>query len=182
MKKLICILVAAGMIFCTACTKQTDKKADTKLPESSEANNGKNSDENKIEITLYFADKQAMYLEPETRTVSAEEKNLEKTVVEELIKGAQSDENVSLIPDGTRVIGANTEDGVCTVNLSSEFINNANGGSAADTMCVYSIVNSLAELDNVQSVQFLIDGEKVEIFGSFIFDEPFEPNTELNKK
>ena len=103
-------------------------------------------------------------------------------VYDDFIKGAKSDENVSLIPDGTRVIGANTEDGVCTVNLSSEFINNANGGSAADTMCVYSIVNSLAELDNVQSVQFLIDGEKVEIFGSFIFDEPFEPNTELNKK
>lgn len=170
------------MIFCAACTKQADKKTDTKPPESSEANDGKISDENKTEITLYFADKQAMYLEPETRTVSAQDDNLEKTIVEELIKGAKSGEHVSLIPDGTEVIGTNTEDGVCTVNLSSEFINNANGGSAADTMCVYSIVNSLAELDSVNSVQFLIDGEKVEIFGSFIFDEPFEPNDDLNKK
>ena len=83
------------------------------------------------------------------------------------------------MPEGTRLIGISTEDGLCTVNLSSEFIDNSNGGSAFDTLSVYSVVNSLCALDNVDKVQFLIDGKTVEVYGNFIFDEPFEADDNL---
>ena len=46
-------------------------------------------------------------------------------------------------------------------------------------MTVYAIVNSLTELDDIKKVQFLIDGQKVENYGSVIFSEPFERNENI---
>ena len=43
-------------------------------------------------------------------------------------------------------------------------------------LTVYSIVNSLCELDEVEKVQFLIEGEKqIEYKGHIEFDKPFRP-------
>ena len=41
-------------------------------------------------------------------------------------------------------------------------------------MTIYSIVNTLTELDNIQRVQFLIEGQKSESFIHMMINEPFE--------
>ena len=38
--------------------------------------------------------------------------------------------------------------------------------SHKEKMTIYSIVDSLTELDNIQRVQFLMDGKKVDNFGN----------------
>ena len=67
-----------------------------------------------------------------------------------------------------------TKEGVCFVNLSKEFITKHPGGTSAEIMTVYSIVNSLTELINVNKVQFLIDGEIKELFNHIVINEPLE--------
>ena len=173
MKKLLCIFTAVLMLFFTSCSNTADNSA-PKEPSNTAANEREDK-----KIALYFADSQGLKLKKEMRKMADEYSSPEEAVVSELIKGSNEKERVSVMPEGTRLIGISTEDGLCTVNLSSEFIDNSNGGSAFDTLSVYSVVNSLCALDNVDKVQFLIDGKTVEVYGNFIFDEPFEADDNL---
>lgn len=175
MKKTLCIILSALMLFCVSCTNQKSTAPENPKTEQSapEKDTEKNSEKT---ISLYFADSLATSLVKEERKIPADEySSLEEAVVCELIKGSEKENNVSLMPDGTRLLGVSSEDDVCTVNLSSEFIDNSAGGTAFETLSVYSVVNSLCELENVEKVKFLIDGNSVEVYGNFIFDEPFEP-------
>jgi germination protein M len=60
------------------------------------------------------------------------------------------------------------------VDLSQEFVAKHNSGAASELVMVYSIVNSLCELETVEKVQFLINGEKLKDYdGHLDFVTPF---------
>lgn len=131
-------------------------------------------------ITLYFSDETGEKLVSEIRRVTIPKGEvMEKLVVSELIKGPKKENNVPTIVDGTKIISVETKEGVCFVNLSKEFIDKHPGGNTAELLTIYSVVNSLTELANINKVQFLIDGEKKEIFKHSVFNEPFERDTSL---
>lgn len=72
---------------------------------------------------------------------------------------------MSLIPSGSRLIGASVKDGVATLNFNESFEFNSYGveGSIGQLM---QIVYTATEFSSVKSVQFLIEGEKKEYLGS----------------
>ncbi len=72
---------------------------------------------------------------------------------------------MSLIPSGSRLIGASVKDGVATLNFNENFEFNTYGveGSIGQLM---QIVYTATEFSTVKSVQFLIEGEKKEYLGS----------------
>lgn len=124
-------------------------------------------------ITLYFSDAEASSLVREIRRIKVPKgESMEKLIVTELIRGPQKEKTYRTIPAETKIRSVETTDGVCFVNLSSDFINKYNGGTSAELLTVYSIVNSLTELSNVDRVQFLIEGEKKDIFIHMILNEP----------
>lgn len=124
-------------------------------------------------ITLYFSDLNAESLVREVRRVKvARGESLEKLVVQELISGPKGQESARTIPSETKIRSIETKDKVCFVNLSSEFVTKNNVGSSGEQLTIYSIVNSLTELSNIDKVQFLIEGEKREVYHHMIFNEP----------
>lgn len=129
---------------------------------------------------LYFADENADKLVAEGRsiTVSAKE-TIEYVLLNELIKGPEKEGAYPTIPAGTKVLSVDTKEGTCFVNLSQEFKSKHSGGSAGETMTIFSIVNTLTELDTIDKVQFLIEGQKMEVFIHYIFNEPFERDEKL---
>ena len=108
------------------------------------------------------------------RKASIVDNSEEKTVLKELINGPGEEECYGTIPGGVVVLSVETKENICFVNFSKEFINNIGGGSSASTMAIYSIVNSLTEIDGIEKVQFLIEGEKTEWLGEYDISEPFE--------
>lgn len=138
--------------------------------------------EDKLTLNLYFPDKEGESLVPEKRTVDAQMAlSLEKTVVSELIKGPKDNGLSSAIADGTKLLNIETKDNVCYVNFSSEFILKTSSGSTATMLSLYSVVNSLCELESVESVQILVNGETGAEFGNFVLDIPYEANEQLIK-
>lgn len=138
------------------------------------------TDTNEFEkrITLYFPEGNYNYLQTEYRVLTVgRDKLLAEYVVEELIKSTQTEGLASSIPNGTRLISAEQKNGVCTIDLSREFVDNRPDTAAGQRMTVYSIVNSLTNLENIEKVNFLVEGNKAEgyeyidISGSFT---PFE--------
>ncbi|SHJ76352.1 GerMN domain-containing protein [Tepidibacter formicigenes] len=139
------------------------------------------SEEKKISVQLYFPDENMEYLIPYKKNVELKDGyKLGKKIVEEIIKESNK-QGYNIIPKGTKLLNYSEEKGIATVNFSKEFINNYIGGSAGETMTIYSIVNSLTELENISSVLFLIEGKKVDYFSHYEFNKPFTREESLIK-
>ena len=111
------------------------------------------------ELTLYFASANGMYTVAETRQVYySRNVTLDKLVMDQLLKGPETEGLLSALPSGTKLNSISvSEDGVCVVNLDAAIETAVTG--VTENVTVYSIVNSLTELDNVKSVQILVNGE-----------------------
>lgn len=132
-------------------------------------------------VTLYFSNEQATSLCAETRNIEVKQSlSLETQIVEQLIAGPSNANMYPTVPTETKIRNIKTEENICYVDLSSEFVSKHSGGSSAETLTIYSIVNSLTELSVVKKVQFLIEGEKVNEFkGHIDFSKPFERNESI---
>ena len=132
-------------------------------------------------VVLYFTNAQQSYLMPEERSIEIKQsQSTEYQIVEQLIQGPLDSSLIPTISSDVKIKDIKTEEGICYVNLSSEFVTKHNGGSAGEVMTIYSIVNSLTELDTVKKVQFLIEGEKLtEYKGHLDFSKTFERDTSL---
>lgn len=107
------------------------------------------------QITLYFPDGQRRYLISEARSMDDTDKPT--FILQELLS-----EEGNCIPAGTRLLSVGTENGVCTVNLSSEFVLGMERSFSAERMAVYSIVNSLTELPEISTVDIWVSGAPLE--------------------
>lgn len=134
-------------------------------------------------FTVYFGNSNADAVVGEKREVTfPEDKKLEQVVFEELAKGPKTNGLTAVIPQGTKLLSVETKNGVCYLNLSREFVDNSHTGTAGESMIINSIVNSLTELQGVNSVQFLIDGKKRDAFIHVVFDQPFKRNEGIIQK
>ena len=107
---------------------------------------------------------------PETRAVAT-------AAMQALLEGPTSDESgereiTSAVPDGSRLLGLTIEDGVATVDLSSEF--ESGGGSMSVFVRLGQVVYTLTQFPTVQTVRLEIEGQPVTVFSSegVILDGP----------
>jgi len=128
-------------------------------------------------IRLYFASDDYSTFNTEDRKIEINRNQaIEKYVVEEVIKGPSGEGSISVIPVETKVRNVMTQDKVCYVDLSAEFVSKQSDDSNKAFFAIYTIVNSLTRLDDIEKVQFLIEGEKQpEYKGLTEFSQPFEP-------
>ena len=103
---------------------------------------------------------------PEARLIDAKLllTNPYETLVNMLLEGPKSDKLENIIPKGTRVNSAKLEKNVLILDLSNEFTKGISIGKTEETKIVYSIVNTLAELTEVEGVKILIDGKENQSF------------------
>lgn len=116
-----------------------------------------------IIVRLWFSDSQGQKLIVEEREISKVE-GIARATINELIKGPSMDSDLlPTIPVGTVLRDINVKsDGLIIVDFSKELITNHIGGSTAETLTVYSIVNTLTQFPTVDRVQFLVEGQYVE--------------------
>ena len=78
----------------------------------------------------------------------------------------KNDKLTKSVPEGTRVNNARLKNNMVELDLSKEFIENQNGDIENASLSIYSIVNTLTELNEVNSVKILIDGEENKKFNN----------------
>ena len=138
-----------------------------------------NTDET-MSVVLYFNEKGTDYLKGEDRTIKVtDQMPLAYYVINELIKGTQSEELSNILSSDTQLINVYIMNNICYVNLDMGFVTKNSASQKKQELAVYSIVDSLTELDNIARVQFLLDGKKVERFGELDFSKPFERNLDI---
>ena len=111
-------------------------------------------------ILLYFENSETGKVEAETQIIDANLliENPYKKLIEFLIKGPQNSKFKKLIPDGKILNDVKVENGCAIINFSNEFLNYENEDKKLKI--INSIVNTLTNLKEVNSVSFLINGEK----------------------
>ena len=113
-------------------------------------------------VRLYFADTQNRFLIEEQRTAPiGDDASLPDYILRSLIDGPQSEGLRSTIPKGTMLLNVSVVDRVCLVNFSAEFLQNRPRDALAERMTVFSVVNSLTQLDEVDSVEILAEGSSI---------------------
>ena len=117
---------------------------------------------NHVTVRLYFSDINARYLEEESRSRAADSPgSLPEYIVNELLDGPQTYNYLTTLPEGVNLLGIEISQGVCTVNFSEAFLTNRPSTHAQARMAVFSVVNSLTELPEVESVRFLCVGKEI---------------------
>jgi germination protein M len=118
--------------------------------------------ENRVTLRLYFANEAGDGLIAVNRelTHNADVSNvsMEKLVVEQLIAGPVNDETYPTINPDTKLVNSTVKDGICYLTFDSTFVTAVN--NVTTDVTIYSIVNSLVELSNINKVQFSIEGNK----------------------
>lgn len=140
----------------------------------------------KKEVLLYFSDSEGEYLIAEKRPIlkKNEVKEEAKETILELIKGPKG-KLIPTLPPRTKLLTLQINDaGVAKVNFNPAFSKDHPGGSSAEMMTVYSIVNSLAlNFPQIKRVQILIDGKSIEtITGHLSLRQPISPKPDLIKR
>lgn len=132
-----------------------------------------------VKIKLYFANEAGDGLIMASRTKEYNTNiSLEKLVVEELIKGPSLEGLYPTINPATKVASVTTKDGVCYVNLDESFLSQTCNVSA--DVAIYSITNSLVELQNVNKVQIYINGDNTGVYREkYSFSTYFERNLDI---
>jgi len=117
-------------------------------------------------VTLYYQNKETKELMPEGRMVDSKTLLTDPyaTLMGLLLEGPKSDKLQTVIPEGTRVLKAELKGDMVYLDLSKEFIDNHKGGQEAENMTVYAIVNTLTQLNEVNSVKILINGREDQAF------------------
>ena len=136
----------------------------------------------KVRLRLYFANEDGTALVATNRTMAYNTNiSLERLVVEQLLSGPGADVADVVYPvmnPNTKIVSVSVRDGICYVNFDENFLNQTYNVSSE--VAIYSIVNSLGELTNVNRVQISVNGETDIMYRESIsLSTVFERNLDL---
>ena len=117
-------------------------------------------------ISLYFKNKDSNDLVVEGRLVDVKKLLNEPYMVlmEYLLEGPRNDKLEKLIPDGTVINKIELKKDILYIDFSKEFIEKHEGGEERESNTIYSIVNTMTQLTEVNGIKILIDGKENESF------------------
>lgn len=117
-------------------------------------------DEDAQVLSLYFPQKGKDNFRAEVRKVRRKKMLTAQArqIVEEILRGPDGSDLYSAIPAKTNLRGLYFDAGTFIIDLSREFSESNKSGAMEQILSIYSIVNSLTEIDPRAKVKFLING------------------------
>lgn len=136
----------------------------------------------KTSLTLFFADETGQRLvEEEREVVHSMNTSMEKLIVEELLKGPQEAGRYRTLPADVKLLNVSVNENVCYINFDSAFLNSTL--EVNEYIPIYSIVNSLCEISNVNKVQITVNGSSDVMFREVVsLNTQFERNLEIGEE
>ncbi|HYE12021.1 MAG TPA: GerMN domain-containing protein [Patescibacteria group bacterium] len=119
------------------------------------------------EVTLYFADDQAMYVVAEKRSINMEENaskdKIIKALIEEMIKGPENTDLYPTIPEEARVNSVVVVGERATIDFSEEMYTKHSKGAAGERMTLTSIANTVTEVAGINEVVLTLNGKPLNL-------------------
>lgn len=117
-------------------------------------------------ITLYYKNKENGEIMPEARKVDVGVliKSPYEYLINLLLENPKNEKLIKVIPNGTKINNIELRGDIVYIDFSKEFTENVVGGEEEENKIIKSIVNTLTELTEVNSVRILIEGEENKCF------------------
>jgi germination protein M len=122
--------------------------------------------------TLYFADQGTGRPAAETRTRTVRETDTVdwylRYILEDLIKGPQTEGLLPILPEGTELLSVLISEGsICTVNFSGDFLSNADDTGITPELTLRCLIRSVTAQPGITALRLQVDGQPLERYGSF---------------
>ena len=132
----------------------------------------------KVELKLYFANAEGDKLVPVYRSVVYNSNiSMERLAVEQIISGPNTDIAFPTINNSSKIKSINVKDGTCYIDFNSDFLNNSNNVSVE--VSLYSIVNTIVELPNINKVVISVEGNLNFTYMDFVISGAYERNLDI---
>lgn len=94
-------------------------------------------------------------------------------LLKDLVEGPQLPSLLATLPPETEVLSYARKGTILFVNFSHHLVTNHPGGSRAEILTVYGIVNSLVGIDGIEQVQILVENERLHtLVGHLYIEQP----------
>lgn len=133
-------------------------------------------------VTLFFADDGPL-LAREAREIDPcdDDNACLKSILDELLNGPVG-EFTETVPEGTVIDVARIEGNLATIELNRTFAEAMLSGSSAETLAVYSVVNTVAaNFSQIQKVKINVGGNTSAVLHHLDLSEPFAPDFSLEQ-
>ncbi|ADZ83833.1 GerMN domain-containing protein [Cellulosilyticum lentocellum] len=135
-------------------------------------------------LPLYFVNAEGKLVKEERGVRVSDPTSVEKLLIEELIKGPNSEGLSASLPSDMKVNDATTTNGVCQIDLSFDLKSKFFTSPEVKERMIYAIVNSLTEIPKlrtdipkIKKVAFLVDGKSdIEFTKEIDLRDTFERN------
>ena len=131
------------------------------------------------DFLLYFGNEEGTKLKRyELKDANYGNKSKEEFIVEKLISGPNKDGYTPTINKNVKLRSVSSSNNICYVDFDSSFLTERSG--VLDEVCIYSIVNSLCELNDIHEVQITINKDSDIVYHKKIsLREPLIRNLDL---
>ncbi len=159
---IILIIVLIGLAIFYFINKSNSNNPYEQITEYTPQEEFSDEEIRKTIVSIYFKNIETNTLVPESVCIDVKElsENPYMKLLTLLASGPTNDKLESPLPEGTTINNAYLKGNTVYVDFSKEFIDNAPAGVEEEGLLIYSIVNTLTELNEVSSVKILINGEE----------------------
>lgn len=132
------------------------------------------------EMSVFFPEQFQNMLSEEKRIIENENKKYEEIMVDELLKGPVSSSLRKIIPEGTELLSVEVLGQIGYVNFNKSFLSNKLS-EEEEVLMIYSVVNTLTQIDKISKVQILIEGERPSKSNYIEISEPLDSSYLIEK-
>lgn len=163
----------------------TDNNGDSEKDKDSESE--ENEENENISYVLYLTHEELPYIYGEKFEIASndaklKDRSIEEIVLEHLISFEKTENFITPIPKGTKLLSLEKKDGIVYVDLSKEFVLNMKKEKTSTEVAIASIVNTLVFFQDNKEVVITVEGKTidklngVEMNKGFTFIEGFVPD------
>ena len=176
----VIIAAAAGGIWLFSRQGQPPTPPSTPPSESLPIAQPTAKERRKVKIYVMRIVRDEPRLVPITRTIPADAEPHAAAVEKLLATNREVGPSQYLIPIGTKLLKLEIKNRVAYADFSREIKDNFNGGSINEALLLNSIVHTLTQWGDVDRVQILVDGRKIDTLGGHLeISEPVAPDSTL---
>ena len=119
------------------------------------------------EHTVYYTDFRHRYLIGQSvSTDLTDQEELPRLVLEQMLTPPEGTTLRSLIPTHTQIHSIRVEDGLCTIDLSQEFVSNRFYTHTGQLLTLSGIVDTLCSISGIERVEFYVEGAPLVRYGA----------------
>lgn len=131
-------------------------------------------------LQLYFADDSYRFLLERVVTVNEiDPEQLPEYALEQLIAGPTDADARPVIPPDTMLLDVSLEGGTCIVDFSEDFLTGKPETWLQERASIFAVVNTLADLEDVEQVQILVEGESLPRYLYLDLSKPLTPDLQM---